>query len=263
MRPFFTVLHLLIHVVGAIFTTTFLYPFMDESGRKRYVQKWSKKLLDICHVSVKINNAELLSHRALIVSNHISWLDIFLIYSVTHGHFIAKADMANWPMIGLLSRKVGTLFLERNSTRQLKNTLETLVWKLKARERVIFFPEGTTSKQGEMLPFHPNLFEGAIHAALPVQPFALKYVNRQGEYENAVDSHGDITFGQSVASIIRQDYIRAELTILPAIDPEGMHRKTLSFMAQKTIISVLSASPEAEIPDTPPETRNDLQDGQR
>ena len=261
MRPFLTVLRLLIHVVGAVLTTTLLYPFMNDSKRNDYVRKWSKKLLDICHVSVKVNNLQLLSDRALIVSNHISWLDIFLIYSVTHGHFIAKADMANWPMIGLLARKAGTLFLERSNVRQLKNTLETLVKKLKARERVIFFPEGTTSKQGAMLPFHPNLFEGAIHTGLPVQPFALKYVNRQGEYEEAVDSHGDITFGQSVASIIRQDYIRAELTILPAINAIGMHRKTLSVMARKTIISVLSANPAQENRDMPPETRHGLQDG--
>ena len=259
MRRFFTISRLLIHVVKACFVTTCLFPFMNESQRKRYVRKWSKKLLDICRVSVRINNPEHLSPKALVVANHISWLDIFLIYTFVDGHFIAKADMARWPMIGRLARNVGTLFLERNSARHLKTILERLVTDLKEEERYIFFPEGTTSKQGQMLPFHPNLFEGAIHSGLPIQPFALRYINRQGQFEDAVDSHGDITFGESVISIIGKDYIQAELTILPLISSEGLQRKELSIQTQEAIISVLSQSHVAENRDRQPETRHDLQ----
>ena len=260
MKPFFRCLRLLCHTLGAFCYGTFVYPFIDDAAKNRYVRKWSKKLLDICGVTVRVNHPERLSPRSLIVANHVSWLDIFLIYSVVPGHFIAKADMASWPMVGWLSRKTGTLFLERSSARNLKSTLKTLVDNLKARERCIFFPEGTTGRQGETLPFHPNLFEGAINAGLPVQPFALAYLNREGNFEPAVDFSGDVSLGQSMKNVFRSDGIRAELTVLPAIETTGLHRKALSQQARDAIIAVLPLPPVHETPDTPPETGHDLQD---
>ena len=261
MKSFFCLFRLLLHTLGAFFYGTVVYPFIDDSRKNLYVQRWSKKLLDICGVTVKIINPELLSPRALIVANHVSWLDIFLIYSVVPGHFIAKADMARWPMVGWLSRKTGTLFLERSSARNLKSTLETLVKNLKARERCIFFPEGTTGRQGKMLPFHPNLFEGAINADLPVQPFALKYVDRAGQFEPAVDSSGDISLGKSMKNVFNSDYIHAELTVLPVIDTAGMDRKSLSRQARDVIVAALPQElPAPEIRDNPPETAPGLQD---
>ena len=172
--------------------------------------------------------------------------------------------MANWPMVGWLSRKTGTLFLERSSARNLKSTLETLVKNLQARERCIFCPEGTTGRQGKMLPFHPNLFEGAIHAGLPVQPFALRYIDRNGQYEQAVDSSGDISLAQSMKNVFNSDYILAELTVLPVMDTAGMHRKTLSQQAREVIVSVLPQE-QSQAPENrgnPPETARDRQDAQ-
>ena len=113
---------------------------------------------------------------------------------------------------------------------------------LQARERCIFFPEGTTAKQGELLPFHPNLFESAIHADMPVQPFALKYVDHRGEFEDAVDFSGDISMNENVASILETDSIFAELTLLPLIDSNGKNRKDLCEHARKAIISALPQS---------------------
>lgn len=262
MKPLLTRLRLMLHVLGALWTTTVLYPFYGEARRSHYVQRWSKKLLDICGVRVRVHHPERLSPKALIVSNHVSWLDIFLIHSITPCHFIAKAEMANWPIIGSLAKNTGTLFLERSRTRHLKNTLETLVKYLKARERCIFFPEGTTAKQGELLPFHPNLFEGAIHAELPIQPFAVKYVNHIGEFEDAVDFSGDISMNENVNSILFKDRIFAELILLPPIDSNGKNRRDLSEHARKAIISVLPQSVQ-ENRDKPPETQPGHQGGQR
>lgn len=259
MRSFLARLRLLVHVFGAWLTTTFMYPFYNEARRSRHVQSWSKKLLDICGVEVTVHHPERLSSRALIVANHISWLDIFLIHSVVPCHFIAKAEMAHWPVIGSLAKSSGTLFLERSRSRHLKSTLEMLVRYLKARKHCIFFPEGTTAKQGELLPFHPNLFEGAIHARMSIQPFALKYVNRAGEFEDAVDLSGDISMRESINSILGKDRIFAELTLLPPIDSNGLSRKDLSEHARKAIISVLPQSVQ-ENRDTTSERRHDRQD---
>ncbi len=163
--------------------------------------------------------------------------------------------MASWPIIGSLAKNTGTLFLERRSARHLKNTLDSLVKYLKAREHCVFFPEGTTAKQGEPLPFHPNLFEGAIHAEMPVQPFALKYVNQDGEFEDAVDLSGDISMRESVNSILGKGRIFAELTLLPLIDSDGLNRKDLCEYSRKAIMAALSQAVQ-ENRDRTPETRH-------
>ena len=112
------------------------------------------------------------------------------------------------------------------------------------------------------MPFHPNLFEGAIHAELPIQPFAVKYVNHIGEFEDAVDFSGDISMNENVNSILSKDRIFAELILLPPIDSSGKNRKDLSEHARKAIISVLPQSVQQNR-DKPPETQPDHQGGQR
>lgn len=94
MKSFFCLFRLLLHTLGAFFYGTVVYPFIDDSKKNLYVQKWSKKLLDICGVTVKVVNPELLSPRALIVANHVSWLDIFLIYSVVPA---ISSPRPTWP----------------------------------------------------------------------------------------------------------------------------------------------------------------------
>lgn len=239
MMGYLRLARLILHALGAVCYGTLVYPFITQEKQHDYVKRWSQKLMNISRVRVRIINQENLSPRSLIVANHVSWLDIYVIYSVIFGHFIAKASMAKWPLIGWMCRKTGTLFIERTSGRNLKNTLNTLVENLKSRERCIFFPEGTTGQQGSLLPFHPNLFEGAILAGLPIQPCAIRYVNPQGQLEPAVDSHGNISLAASMINVFNTPGITAEITILPVINTQNTDRKTLSTDARNTIASAL------------------------
>ncbi len=241
MRSFFRTTRLVIHALVAVFYCGAVYPFASKTARDRYVRRWSSKLLAIAGIKMQINHPERMVARSLIVANHISWLDIFLIYSRFNGHFIAKSAMANWPIIGYLGRKVGTLYLDRSSGRDLKQILGKLIDNLNAEERCIFFPEGTTAKQGEMLPFHPNLFESAIHAGLPIQPFAIRYLTPNGNYADAVDFTGDTSMAESIKRIFSADGITAELTILPVISPEGKNRRSLAEEAKTAIQSALAS----------------------
>lgn len=245
MRAFFRAVRLAIHALAAVFYCGVVYLFISDEAKDRYVRRWSQKLMAIAGISLKINNPDLISSRALIVSNHISWLDIFLIYSHVNGHFIAKSTMKNWPVFGFLGRKVGTLYLDRTSGRNLKETLGKMMDNLNGNERCIFFPEGTTAEQGNMLPFHPNLFEGAISVGMPIQPFAIRYVMPDGSYAKAVDFFGNIGMGESIQRIFNADGITAELTILPPIDSADKHRKVLAQEVRTVIADSLNSQMEA------------------
>ena len=106
-------------------------------------------------------------------------------------------------------------------------------------------PGRDTAKQGNMLPFHPNLFEGAISVGMPIQPFAIRYVMPDGSYAKAVDFFGNIGMGESIQRIFNADGITAELTILPPIDSADKHRKVLAQEVRTVIADSLNSQMEA------------------
>jgi 1-acyl-sn-glycerol-3-phosphate acyltransferase len=185
--------------------------------------------------------------HALIVANHISWLDIFVINSWHSCRFVAKADIRGWPLLGWLCDKAGTIFIERGSLRAVRRIYEGLVHRLHAGERVAFFPEGTTAVQGSLLPFHSNLFESAVEAQVPIQPFALRYLcpdGKPGRFHPAVTFIDDMSFVESLIAILKGGQIRAELVRLPQIETAGRHRRELAQLAQDAIAAELAIVPE-------------------
>ena len=179
---------------------------------------------------------------ALIVCNHLSWLDIFAINSCRPCRFVAKSDIRDWPLLGWLCDRAGTIFIARGRQRDVRRICQGLGQSIHAGERVAFFPEGTTSLQGTVLPFHANLFEAAIDADVPVQPYALRYLDRSGRPHPAVEYVGDTTFVQSMLMILRDRSITAELLVLPALPSAGAHRRELAVAAHDAIAAALEAA---------------------
>ncbi|MDB5763977.1 MAG: plsC2, partial [Herminiimonas sp.] len=171
--------------------------------------------------------------------NHVSWLDIFVINSLQPCRFVAKSDIRDWPLIGWLCDKSGTVFIARGRQRDVRRIFEGLVAGIREGERVAFFPEGTTAAQGTLLPFHANLFEAAIDAKVPIQPYALRYVDAAGNLHSATDFIGDMTFAQSMIAILRVRKITAQLMLLPAIETTGAHRRELAAAARRSIAVAL------------------------
>ncbi|MDR0934149.1 MAG: 1-acyl-sn-glycerol-3-phosphate acyltransferase, partial [Burkholderiaceae bacterium] len=160
MKAYFRALKVLLHAFSAMLTGIFRYPSMDIEGRRSYIQNWSKKLFRIIGIKVTLVNPHLLRPQALIVSNHLSWLDIFLINTAQPSRFIAKDSIRSWPLIGWLSTQAGSVYLKRDNARDLRNTLGILATGLREGGHFVFFPEGTSGgSQNRLLPFHSNLFE--------------------------------------------------------------------------------------------------------
>ena len=222
-----------VHLMAGLLTCALVFPLTGTAQHERLIRRWSHKLLAICTVDVNFIDASqgAVAERALIVSNHISWLDIFVINTLHPCHFVAKADIRGWPLIGWLCEKAGTIFLARGKQREVRRIYEGLVHQIEAGKRIAFFPEGTTAPQGTIQAFHANLFEAAIEAKVPVQPFVLRYVDAQGQFHPAADFIGDMTFVESMRIILKAPRMTAELIRLPSVPTEGAHRRDV---AQKT-----------------------------
>lgn len=233
------------HVLLGMAICAVVFPWISTESRNGHIRRWSRRLLAMCNVTVEqAEGAPVLDH-AMVVANHVSWLDIFVIDALQPCRFVAKAEIRAWPMLGWLAHQAGTVFISRGNRRDLRHIFKGLVHSLQAGERVAFFPEGTTSAQGTLLPFHANLFEAAIDAAVPVQPFALSYVDGAGKPHASVDFIGDMTFAQSLLAILNGAPVRARLVSLPALSTTGAHRRDVAEAAQLAVAGALGVTPLA------------------
>ena len=103
-----------LHLSQGVLTSALLFPLLSHDRRARIRQQWSRKLLSILGIELHVDGAPLIA-RGLIVANHVSWLDIFVINAVTPAAFISKSEVRQWPVIGWLSAVNETVFLRRGS----------------------------------------------------------------------------------------------------------------------------------------------------
>ncbi len=145
-------------------------------GKKAYVipQLWHKGVCRIFGIKVKIEGTPLQLQQALYVSNHLSYLDIPVIGTVLKASFVAKKEVASWPVFGFLSKLQQTAFIERSRNAAARETgaLGTL---LNDGKSLIIFPEGTSTDGREVLPFKSSVFSLSLteQADLLIQPFTL------------------------------------------------------------------------------------------
>lgn len=230
-----------LHVLLGMAICATVFPWIAQDRRNGHIRRWSTRLLAMCNVTVEQRTQAPMLERAMVVANHVSWLDIFVVHSLHPSHFVAKAEIRSWPLAGWLAEKAGTVFISRGNRRDLRHIFKGLVDTLARGERVAFFPEGTTSSQGNLLPFHANLFEAAIDARVPVQPVALSYVDPQGALHSSVDFIGEMTFAESIIAILEGPPVLASLMVLPAIETTGAHRRELAEVAHQAVAAALNA----------------------
>lgn len=230
----------MLHLAAGLAACALIFPWAAAARRDRIVQGWSRKLLAIVGVRVQQDGGVPALEHAMIVANHVSWLDIFVINALHPCHFVAKSEIRAWPLLGWLAEKGGTVFLARGNRRELRHIFKGMVGALQAGKRVAFFPEGTTAAQGTVLPFHANLFEAAVDAGVLVQPYALRYLNAAGELHPSVDFSGDITFAQSMLAVLSGPPVEARLTCLAPLQAAGAHRRELAQAAQQAIADVVA-----------------------
>jgi 1-acyl-sn-glycerol-3-phosphate acyltransferase len=134
-----------------------------------------------------------LPRPGLIVSNHLSYLDILLHAAVGPRVFVSKSDVRSWPGFGALAACGGTIFIERGSRSSASEVALKIEYALRAGVTVVFFPEGTSTDGSTLLPFHTFLYEPAVLAEATVTASAVRYQAHDAE-ESDLCYYGDIRF---------------------------------------------------------------------
>ena len=172
---------------------------------------------------------------AMLVANHVSWVDIFVINALLPSAFVAKAEVRRWPVFGWLAMKNDTIFMRRGSRSDARMTNEQIARVLEQGKHVAVFPEGTTSDGCRVLPFHGALVQPALMVQRPVVPIAITYWGLDGERSLAPRYDGDISFGQCLKAIIGEKRTMAKLTAMPALGMNGEGRRQVVFDAREAI----------------------------
>ena len=158
---------------------------------------------------------------ALVVANHVSWLDIPLLAAGRPGRSLAKTEVRKWPVLGPLVAWGGTVFLDRDRLRTLPDTVAAVTELLRSGHPVIVFPEGSTWCGRESGRFRPALFQAAVEAGAFVQPVTIRYRLADGRPTSAPAFIGDDGLLTSLARVVAVRGLVADVTFLPPIPPPG------------------------------------------
>lgn len=165
------------HVLLGWWTIRRRFPQLSPAQRELRVQQWAERMLSLMGIRLTVLGTPPAQGPVLVVSNHLSWLDILTIHAARHVRFVSKAGVGHWPLIGTLSTGAGTLYIERERRRDAVRVVHHMTEALRAGDVIAVFPEGTTSDGHGLLPFHANLLQAAISSGAPVQPAALRFAD--------------------------------------------------------------------------------------
>jgi 1-acyl-sn-glycerol-3-phosphate acyltransferase len=178
---------------------------------------------------------------ALVVANHVSWVDDVALMSLLSGiRPVAKAEVATWPVLGDAARRSGAVFLDRARMTRLPAAVAEVAGILADGGRALVHPEGTTSCGAELGRFRPAFFQAALDAAVPVCPVALRYRTDDGSATAVAGYFGGDSLRRSLGRVAAARGLILEVHLLPPVEPRGSRRE-LAALAEYAIAAVTEA----------------------
>jgi 1-acyl-sn-glycerol-3-phosphate acyltransferase len=229
-----------LHICYGLLLAT-VYPHLSQAGQNFLLKRWNRQLLAMLNIDILIEGQTPM-HRiggCLIVANHVSWLDIIVLNAIHPSRFIAKSEVRDWPIIGWLCRRCGTVFIERAHRRDATIVNRRIARMFEQDVSIGLFPEGTTTDGLRVEPFHSALIQPAIDAGIRVQPMALRYRERDGETGTAAVFIGDMTLAHSIWRVLCCARQSASVVFTPALIAANADRRLLARAAHAAISEAL------------------------
>jgi len=230
-----------VHLLNGAFQVALLFHLGGASWRQRLKRIWSRQLLMILGIRVEAGMGDLgRIEGGLLVGNHISFIDIFVINALLPCAFVAKSEIACWPLIGWLSRRTDTVFIERGSRKAAHRTHRRMQAALASGSRLAIFPEGTTTSGDRLLPFHAALFQSAIDAGVPLYAIALSYHRAGGARSDAPAYIDDLSLLDCLISVLQAGGLVARVALAASFDPPLTDRRHLAHRSHQAVAAALA-----------------------
>jgi 1-acyl-sn-glycerol-3-phosphate acyltransferase len=231
----------LVHVARGLAITTFVFPRASAARRRALNRAWSRRLLALLAVELRLRGE---IHDAggnvVYLANHVSWLDIFVLDAHSPARFIAKSELARWPLVGKLIRDTGTIFVARARKADTVRVNAIAADALRGGDVLAVFPEGTTTDGTMLLKFHGSLLQPVIDSEGHVQPIALRYAFRDGRPSLAPQYAGGTSLARSFWSICGARDQVIEVIAHPPIAAAARTRRELAALSEAAIRASLA-----------------------
>jgi 1-acyl-sn-glycerol-3-phosphate acyltransferase len=259
LRLAWAVMRLVAHLAVGTAIIAAYFPFASEGSQIDLVRWWSRIVLRMCGVRLRVaGRLEGTGRGRMLVLNHISWIDIYVVHAFHPTRFVAKSEIRGWPLIGYLCDRTGTIFIERGRRHAVHQANQQIAQLLRHGASIGVFPEGTTSDGSGLLPFHANLIQAAIEAETPIQPVALRYQKPRGELATDAAYIGETSLWESFCMIIQGAPIVAVATILAPIPTSGKTRHQVAREARAAIALSLGLDIVGKPPAPEPDFQGEL-----
>lgn len=216
-------MHILVRVVSliaALLAAVAGTPLLPAGPRDRWLRACSRATLRAAGVRLRVVGGERFAGPgagALMVANHLSWIDVLALDAVQPVRMLAKKEVRDWPVIGGLAARTGAVFLDRAGLHALPATVAATADVLRGGGVVGVFPEGSTWCGAAAGRFRRAAFQAAIDAGVPVRPVAINLVHTDGSPARQATFIGDQTLLDSLMRVLRTPDLVCELTVLPEI----------------------------------------------
>lgn len=246
-------------IAGLTLTTAVLFPaqwvLLKRGSRRAGAPPWwwHRTAVRLLGLRVEVRGAPARERPLLLVSNHVSWLDIVVLGSLMPLSFVAKAEVAAWPVFGFLARMQRTVFVDRTRRTATRGAAGDIAARLRRGDPMVLFAEGTSSNGGEVLPFRSALVGAAQQAladGLPamVQPVSIVYVRRNGlplgrRGRTAIAWYGDMEIAGHLWGVLADGAIDAVVSfgepIATGVDSD---RKRVTIAAEAAVRAMTAAA---------------------
>lgn len=208
--------------------------------RARWLSRSSRRTLHIFGVEFASDGP--VPVTGLLVSNHLSYLDILVYSSLTPAAFVSKSEVMGWPVFGWFARMAGTIFVRRTRRLEAGMVGDEIRRVMSEGQLVVLFPEGTSTNGREVLPFKSSLLEPATNPEHQLHVACIAYALADGSAEDDVCYWGDATFFPHFLKLMTKERIRARVQFAPIPKPAGDRKQ----LAQHLHTEVVRLKPEVQ-----------------
>ncbi len=230
-------IQLVLGLVGLV-TVIVLSPFQDARYTMvaRVMQVWGKLCCRMMNIRIhQVGSTERLGHGALIVSNHVGSVDIFVMAACFKMSFVSKSDVRAWPLVGYLTRIANTIYIDRTRRRELAAMVQAITDRLRSGHFVVVFPEGGATSGHQVGRFKSSAFEAVVRAGSSVIPVTIRYYDG-GEPSVARWPIG-ISFMANIKRLLMHPRLNVKVWVLPQVtgetDRQVLAEKSRALISEK------------------------------
>ncbi|MGA6828408.1 lysophospholipid acyltransferase family protein [Nitrospira sp. NS4] len=245
---------LVMKLLEGLFLIGAVLPHLRSADRDMIIQRWCLETLDILAIRLKLRGETPPGRvsSVLFVANHVSWVDILVINTCRRVRFVARAEVRQYPLLGWMAARTGTLFVTRTSPRDVARVAKGVSASLRRGHCVALLREGTTNDDTSRQAFHSELLASAIEAEALVWPLAITYKRPDGSRDADNVVAGNQSLLSSIMNVLARPATQVQLSFSAPVESSTSNCRELTVWCQRAIERSLVSHPQLSIPGQSP-----------